>query len=325
MEGQGDRDPLARSAIESAMRAVAENAGPELSSLLGVPVEIDPLEVDGVAAESVAESDDPIVVVLCRGEGASDLSLQLVVPRPLGAILAGLQQGRSLAEIEPATRDPLDPEALGGLRGALRIVVSALEPALAEALAGGLAIRDALEVDEPASDPTWLDGSSFWRARLGVRLEGTDVFPLDLLFPRGEDESAGQGATSHRLLVIDADPADEELIALGRELRCTVDVLGAERLRRRGVTELVDADAIVIPWDLAGTPGLDLVERLSVHEAVRGKPLILTHAHPTRAMVLAALAAGATSFAMLPLAADELRERIGLAQTGDPSPELEAQ
>ena len=53
-------------------------------------------------------------------------------------------------------------------------MVASIEQAVGDRLAGALRIQDALEVEEPSSDPTWLVGTCFVRARLSVGIEDVD-------------------------------------------------------------------------------------------------------------------------------------------------------
>ena len=314
---------LDKELIEAAAQALCDGAAGEMSALLQVGVEFSLEGIDTVEAEGVAEADEPIVVVMCRSDGQPPTSVQILVERGLAAILAGLQQGRSLDELGPVGGEPLDGEARTSLRAVMRLAVTSIRQALGDAVEGSLEIKDALEVEEPASDPTWLDGSRFERARFQAKIEGTES-SFAVLFP---DESAEEVSDDDlpRMIVVGGDPEDEAWLRLQQKLRCEIETVSPAKLRREGLLVCEGADAILIPWELGGTPGIDLLERLVASEATSESALVMMDPRPTRDMVLSALSAGATSFLMEPLEADELRERTGLGGTAKPEPEEDPQ
>jgi hypothetical protein len=299
-----------RELVDEAIQGIVGAAGSELASVIGVPVELTAQGVADVDVGGVAEDDDPVVVVLCRG-GEPPLSIQLVVPREISGVLAGLQLGSPLEDLVDVGKQSLDPETLGALRGTLRPLVSAIELTLGERLEGQLQIQDALEVDEPASDPTWLVGTHFQRARLGVRIEGAEESYLDILFPPGSGSEPLPDVAGRQLgLLVDAETAGDA-DTLARLLGCPVEAIDRGRLERDGVALLAECDALLIPWEVDGRPGMDLLERLASHDSPVRPALLMTHEAPTRAIVRAALLAGASSFVMQPHVAAEVLERAG--------------
>ncbi len=117
-----------------------------------------------------------------------------------------------------------------------------------------------------------------------------------------------EGADERAVVFLDAslepERVEELQQALGRPARA-IDPLQIDL-----ETLCEDAAALVVPWDLAGQPGLDLVESLARREAAAGIPIVMVSPEPTRARVLAALRAGATGFALQPYDPEELSARL---------------
>ncbi len=83
-----------------------------------------------------------------------------------------------------------------------------------------------------------------------------------------------------------------------------------------------DAAALVVPLELPTHSGLELVEAIRLRERRSDPPspplpIIVVSKAPTRARVLLALRAGASSFAFQPYDADELRVRLASVERAD--------
>lgn len=113
------------------------------------------------------------------------------------------------------------------------------------------------------------------------------------------------------LLVIEPD-ADERarLEAAANELGCEVRGVDPAELGGDPCEDLGEAGALVIAWDLGGRAGLDLLATLRRDPRTAAVPVALCKHAPTRAMVRAALAAGARTFLWAPVSAETLQERL---------------
>ncbi len=124
------------------------------------------------------------------------------------------------------------------------------------------------------------------------------------------EEGAPTGSGNALVFV---DPRLEE-----GELRSLEDALGRPT-RVCSEAELedgtADAAALVVPFELPTRSGLEWVEAIRLRERSCDPPrpplpIIVVSKAPTRARVLLALRAGASSFAFQPYDADELRVRL---------------
>jgi DNA-binding NarL/FixJ family response regulator len=114
------------------------------------------------------------------------------------------------------------------------------------------------------------------------------------------------------LVVIDADASERARVeSAAPDLECPVRALAPDAVmppRLGRVTE--GALALVVAWDLGGRPGLDVVETLARLPAAKGLRIAMAADAATRAMVSAALRAGATHFLSRPYDVDELRHLL---------------
>ena len=318
-------DRFDRAWVQAAADQVVESTSAALASAIGAPVALTLGDLEDVAAPDVARVDDPVIVVLCRCPGPPAVAIQLVVPRPFAAALSGLALGEDLESLEAAGKEPLDSEHLGALREAMSAFVEPIERAVGEHLEGALALQDALEVEEPASDPTWLIGERFQRVQFVSQVEGSVEGVIAVLFPPDPEAVSVGDLSGRRIGLLREEPDGEEVEALSRAMGCPVDCIALEPLMSEPAETLAGIDALLIPWEVAGRAGIDLVERLTREAPELRTGLLLSHPEPTGPMVRAALTAGARSFVMEPLDPAEIVQRVGLASdessTVEPSDE----
>lgn len=313
--------PLERAAAEEAAATIAGCAS-ELSDLLGTRVGIETESVAPIPAARAVEEDAPIIAVLCKDAATPPTTVQILLPRIPAAVLAGLQGGKSSEELGDAGKEPLDPGELAALRGALKVFVAALGPAFAPYLEGDVEIQDAVEVEEPASDPTWLLGDGFLRIRYAFAIADQEESTLDVLLPDdGSEGQAGGGTGGLRLLIVDADPDSVPTSEISAEIGCEVEAKEPTLVISEGAPAFAEIDAVVVPWNAGGRPGIDLVESLQANPETSSIPIVMIDAEPTRVMVAAALGAGATSFVCAPIVASELATRLGLSVRAEESTE----
>ena len=283
---------------------VGEACSADLTALLGREIGLRPSGVERISAERVADSDAPIVHQLCRASGAVEADVHVLIARPEANRLAALQLGND--EEDPPDA-PLDAEMRAALQVSTKLVVGALENVLREeGIDASIETRDAREIPEPASDPTWLTGERFQRVRFDLAMERLPEGRIDLLLTLegGSAEAGGPGSTI--LFVSDRDAERESLEELAEALGWPVSVTSADRIDPDCVAE---AGAIVVPWVVGGRSGLEIVESLAGSSS-DGVPLLMSAEQPTRTMVMAALRAGAASFVRRPYEGEELRRRI---------------
>lgn len=305
---------------------LAEGASADLTALLGRSAELKPAGVENIDAEQVCTEDDPIVHQLCRASGSFSGELHVVVPRPDACRLSALQQG---TEDDDIADESLDAEARAALQVVVKLFVDAFSARLCdEDLQNSIEVRDAREIPEPASDPTWITGEHFQRLRFELALERMPAGRIDLLIDSagGSADSDAPGTTI--LFVAGRESEGESLESLSGSLGWPVTFTTLEGL---GEAPVKGAGAIVVPWQVGGRAGLELIEHFSSSEDASGAVLVMAAARPTRPMVMAAMRAGADSFATLPYEGEELRTRISNARgqgesagDRDPEPEDEA-
>jgi CheY-like chemotaxis protein len=292
-------------AVARLAEQLAEAGTADLTALLGRSAELKLAGVENIASEKVASDDSPIVHQLCRATGDFAADVHVLIPRPEAVRLAALQQGSDDDEISDA---PLDAEMRAALQVVTKLLVGSLEAGLCEAeFQTSIELRDAREVPEPASDPTWLSGEQFQRLRFELALERMPGGRIDLLLACGADTAAASSPGSTILFLVNRESEQDSLEELAGSLGWPVSVACAEEL---GDAPLEDAGAIIVPWVVGGRSGLELVESFRRGPEPIGAPIVMVAEHPTRQMVLAALRAGAASFATLPYRGDELRRRI---------------
>ncbi len=282
---------------------MGESCSADLTALLGREIGLCPSGVERIVADRVADSDAPIVHQLCRASGGLEADVHVLVPRPEANRLASLQLGN---DDEDPPDAPLDGEMRAAFQVVTKLVVGALENVLREeGVDVSVEMRDAREIPEPASDPTWLTGEQFQRVRFDLAMEKLPEGRIDLLLTLEGAAAAAGGPGSTILFLSDRDAERESLEELAEALGWPVSVTAPDRLDPACVA---DAGAIVVPWVVGGRSGLEIVESLAGDGGER--PVLMAAEKPTRTMVVAALRAGAASFVQRPYEGEELRRRI---------------
>jgi len=112
------------------------------------------------------------------------------------------------------------------------------------------------------------------------------------------------------LLVVDADPAAQELIRLnltraGHAVASAAHAEAAAPLLEQGLPDL-----LLLEWDLAGESGLALVRRLRARPRTRDLPIIMVSARSGEHDKIMALEAGADDYITKPFGPREMIARI---------------
>ncbi|RIK91622.1 MAG: hypothetical protein DCC71_24975 [Proteobacteria bacterium] len=113
------------------------------------------------------------------------------------------------------------------------------------------------------------------------------------------------------LVVLDADPAERARVeAAASEIGRPVQTLAPGALIAERLEEIAGAAALVVAWDLDGRAGLDVVDAIARRRDAKPLRIAMSATAATRAMVAAAVRAGATSFLSRPYDVDELRHLV---------------
>jgi len=309
---------LGRAAITEYGAELALACGEELGKCLGKAVEVAFVDVSALPAASVADDDEPIVDQLLRTNGEPPAFAHAVLRLPNALALAGIARKLEGDALESAQRGNFDAEARTALQTVLRGVADAIQRVLGTQGFAAVEVQDAREVPEPSSDPSWLDAEGFLRARFRMSVEGASEAQLDLLFADASNEAVEAAAVRSVCFVEVAEAERRALPELARGLGFRPVGLEPAELRGEPDERLLGAAALVIPFDLAGSAGLELVEALAGDPRLAAVPIVVACERPTREQVWAALRAGARSFVVRPYDAGELRQRI-LAARGEPN------
>jgi CheY-like chemotaxis protein len=316
MESGGEGAALGRDALAEYGAELALAFGEELGSCLGKTVEVGFVDVSALPAGSIADDDEPIVDQLFRVNGELPSFAHAVLPLPQALALAGVARKLEGDALESALRGSFDAEARAALESVMRALADAVQRVLGARGRAGLEVQDVREVPEPSSDPSWLDADGFLRARFRLAVEGASEGRVDLLLADASNEAAEAVASR---CVCFVEPGEAQRRALGELARgLGFRPLGLEPADLHGEPDerVLGAAALVVPFDLAGSAGLELVEALADDPRLADVPIVVAGERPTREQVWAALRAGARSFVARPYDPSELRQRI-LAARGE--------
>jgi CheY-like chemotaxis protein len=316
MEGEAVGSALGREALHEYGAELALALGEELGRVLGRTVDVAFVEVSALATAAVADDDEPIIDQILRAGGETPCFVHAVLPLPGALALAALARKLEGEELESALRGSFDAAAREALGAPMRALADAVQRVLGGRGLAALDVQDVREVPEPASDSSWLEGEGFLRARFRLALEGASEGRIDLLLPDAQDEASDAEANRCVCFVEASERERRALAELARGLGFRP--LGLEPAELLGGPDerILGAAALVVPLDLGGAAGLELVETLADDPRLAGVPIVAAGERPTREQVWAALRAGACSFVVRPYEPTELRRRI-LAARGE--------
>ena len=290
---------------ESAAR-LGEHLGRILGAALEPEVTVESLGAEPVTAETAVDDEAPLVDLRCQGvEGARFLA-HLLLPRPAAALLASLAHAGSP---EPEAKDdPLDDGAVAALGELLNGWVAEIGPSFADHGVMPLEIQQLDQVESPGSGGDWLGGAAWTRVRFLVVIEGAADCVLDLLLPGpgGDREDGGDPL----LVIVDEDPTRIPVSELAGQVGMPIETCAPERAAAEGAECLLQATAVVLPWQVETSSAIERLERLCADPRTRSLRILLAHPAPKRSQVDAALRAGADGVVLLPYEGAELRRRL---------------
>ncbi|SFV14607.1 winged helix-turn-helix domain-containing protein [Pseudoduganella namucuonensis] len=117
-----------------------------------------------------------------------------------------------------------------------------------------------------------------------------------------------------QILVIDSDPAVQQLLALncrqaGHQPACVADAESALLMLDEAAPEALP-DVLLLEWDLPGQSGLSLIRRLRARAGTRELPIIMLSERAAEADKVLALESGADDYMTKPLAPREMLARL---------------
>lgn len=282
---------IQRAELAAHSPAFAEALGAELSARLGRKLTLQGSAAQNVGVLELADSDDALVHQALRFTGAKG-EAHVLLPQRDAALLAALERGASAEELEAAQSGPLDEAATASLAQVMESVADVMRRSFESAGMPGLALEATRVVTSPQSEPTWLDDTFYVRMRFTQTLEGLAPGRLDLLFRKSD--LVGEAARARTICFVTLGDAHRKRIAeIEGELGASAITLEPRELAEPLDQRVLEASAIVIPWDLAGRSGLELAEALAREGRRVAAPILLGAPRPTRAQLLAALRAGA--------------------------------
>ncbi len=292
--------------------AFAEALATELGARLGRTLTLTGGGFENLGVLELADDDDPIVhqaLPYASGEG----SAHVVVPQRIGALLAALEQGASGDALEAAASGALDEAGTTALGQVMESVADVMRRSFEAAGLPALSVEAPRVVQTPKSEPTWIDDTFFVRMRFELAVEGFGAGSFDVLLLKRDlvGDAAGGGA----ICFVTSGEADRKRVAeIESALGSSAATLEPRELAKPLDERVLEAAAIVIPWDLAGRSGLELAESLARDPRLAGTAILVGAPRPTRAHVLAALRAGAR--ALIPDAFDPEAIRAVLKSAG---------
>lgn len=281
--------------------ALAAELGARLSRAFGFA----PANPQDVGVLELAESDEPLVhqrFGYAQGEGG----FHAVLSKRDAALLAALEQRAEGDAIEAARSADFDEDKLGAFKQVMASVADVLKRSFEGAGMPELAVGDAAVAPSPQSDPTWIADAFYVRFRFAMSVEGFESASFDLIVATGD--LVGDAPRGESLCFVTLGEEERKRInELEPALEGAVVTIEPRDLAKPLDERVLDATVLVIPWDLAGRSGLELVESLARVPKLAGAAILLGAARPTRAMAVAALRAGARAVVSHPYDAAELK------------------
>jgi len=138
-----------------------------------------------------------------------------------------------------------------------------------------------------------------------------------------EDDAGGassdSGGSSASIIVVDPDPGSRSLAEdLEDEFERPVIAMDSMDFDAEGSEEILEADTLILCWDLGIRCGADLLEQVRADPQLSDKVVVVAMDAPTPASVRTAMLLGADAVCMRPYCAEGLAktfERITASRT----------
>lgn len=128
-----------------------------------------------------------------------------------------------------------------------------------------------------------------------------------------EAEGAGEGpaGSTSSIIVVDPDPASRSLAEdLEDDFDRQVIAMDSTDFDVDGSEEILEADTLILCWDLGIRSGADLLEQVRHDPLLAQKTVLIAMDAPTPASVRTAIQLGADSVCMKPYCADEIAKAL---------------
>jgi CheY-like chemotaxis protein len=277
----------------------------ELGARLGrtFSVESGPHQALGVL--EIAGDGTPLVhqeLRFAKSAGA----LHVVLPQRDARLLVALEQAVPADALDAALAEELDAARCAALAQVMESVVDVMRTSFAAARWPELSPGEPRVVPQPHSDASWLDDSVYLRLRFVLAVEGCEPGQLDILVRQGDLEGDVPRADSVCFVTL-GEAERKRISALEAEIGASAVTIEPRELASALDDRVLGARLVVVPWELLGRSGLEVIEGLAREPRLAGVRLALGFRRPTRALVSAALRAGATDVLSHPYDAAQIR------------------
>ena len=306
---------IAEAELTGRRAQLATALGGELSARLGRELALEADAVQRLGVLELAPSDDALVhqrLGFSSGEGA----LHVLLPVRTAALFAALEQGASGEALEAALAAEPDAAALSALTQVMESVADVLRRNFEDAGLPALAVGEAKLVAKPQSDPTWIEDELYARLRLYASSEGLERSPFDFVLRQADLAGAPASARAICFIAV-GDAARKRLSGIEGELGASAALVEPAELAKGLDARVLEAAAVVIPWEVEGRSGLELAEALAREPGLAAAAIVLASPRPTRGQLNAALRAGARALIADAFDAGAIRaavERVGGGQ-----------
>lgn len=305
----------------------------DLAGLVGSEVKVKGPVIDVVAHDDTYTDGESIAHTVCVPKDDSSGIVHMLTPTVDAVVLASLLMGFTGPLIAEKRKSGFDEELLDAFGEVMNLGAASLGRVLSEQEhIPDLRSSGTQEIAVPDADDEWLPEGWFRRARYTLELpEDQGNGTLDLLFPveqadewfgsldgsedkprpRKKMEIDSTLAGSGPIVFVDADEDSRQAAEdLEDDLDRSIWAFSPDEFGPEMLVEVEEASAFVIAWNLGGRSGLDVMETLKADARTTAIPVVLASPEPTQNMVIAALHAGAHSFAFQPYDSKELRIRL---------------
>lgn len=306
---------ISQAALQAQQGAFAEALAAELGARLDRKLTFVPAALRNASVLELADSDEGVVHQKLRFTD-SDGFAHVVVPRRDAALLAALEQRVGDDALQAAREADIDDESSKAFAQVMASVLDVIRTVFASAGFPGLEVDATAVVAKPQSDPSWIDDSSYLRARYVMTIEGFEEGRVDLLFDQAQ--VLADGPLGDAVCFVSVGESERKQIAkLEASLGWPVVTVQPFELARALDERVLDATVLIIPWEIAGRSGLELAESLARNPRLAKTTILLAGARATRSRLLATLRAGVTRLISHPYQADEIRGVVSPPAPGE--------